>query len=399
MSMEQLRALRMAAGGDAIARHADGRIVFVDGALPGELVEVAITLQKKDYAKARVVDVIEPSAARRAAPCEALHAGCGGCSWQHIDLAAQRELKVEIAREAFRRTGGLVEADIRAGRALPGEAARTTVRAAVDSSGRAGFRAARSHQIIAPDSCLVTHPLVEEMLVAGRFANTAEVVLRAGARTGDRLAWAIDPGGQVRGLANNVGIGPDAAVIEIVDGHRLRASARSFFQSSPEAAEAIAEAVRDAGGEVLANASSVVDAYGGVGLLALTCVSPDAHVTLVELSESSVADAAINLAARPATIVISAVEGWRPEPAEVVIADPARSGLGAEAVSVLAQTRCSEVLLVSCDVTAGARDAKILASAGFEFMWATVLDPFPHTPHMEIISRFARKASRFSSRS
>jgi 23S rRNA (uracil1939-C5)-methyltransferase len=381
----------MAAGGDAIARHSDGRIVFVEGAIPGELVEIEFTQQKKDFAKARVIAVLEAADDRQTPPCSAARAGCGGCGWQHISIEAQRHWKLEIVRDALRRTGRIDAPDLRVGPALPSQTSRTTVRVAVNSTGRAGFRAARSHEIIVPETCMVTHPLLDEMIARARLSGTSEAVLRVGARTGDRLAWAIDDGGSVTGFDQQVAVGPDAAVVEVVHGHRLRASARSFFQSSPEAAEAIATAVIAAGGEALAAATTVVDAYGGVGLLAATATPPEARIILIEQSASSTADAECNLADHQIRIERTSVEHWKPTPADVVLADPARAGLGRQGVAALVASGCSRLVLVSCDPVAGARDARLLQDAGFEFRYAEMLDPFPHTPHMELVSRFDRK--------
>ena len=99
----------MAAGGDAIARMADGRVAFVRGALPNELVAIEVVQSKKDFVRAEVVDVIEPAAYRVDPPCPAHAAGCGGCTWQHVDAAAQLELKTAVVIEALKRTGKLID--------------------------------------------------------------------------------------------------------------------------------------------------------------------------------------------------------------------------------------------------------------------------------------------------
>src|SRR5688572_20025594 len=76
----ELVATAMAAGGDAIARDDDGRVVFVEGALPGERVRARVVQAKKDFARAVVVDVVSPSADRVEPSCDP---GCSGCTWQH----------------------------------------------------------------------------------------------------------------------------------------------------------------------------------------------------------------------------------------------------------------------------------------------------------------------------
>ena len=86
MGALELRAERLVAGGDALARDGDGRVVFVTGALPGELVRATIVAEWRDYARAVVRDVVDPSPLRVTPPCPFHAAGCGGCAWQHIDV-------------------------------------------------------------------------------------------------------------------------------------------------------------------------------------------------------------------------------------------------------------------------------------------------------------------------
>ena len=79
MSSIVVRAEKMAAGGDAIARLPDGRVVFVRGALPGESVAIDVVQSKKDFARAEVAEIVEPSTTRVEPPCPAYAAGCGRC--------------------------------------------------------------------------------------------------------------------------------------------------------------------------------------------------------------------------------------------------------------------------------------------------------------------------------
>ena len=83
--MLTLRPERFVAGGEALAKADDGRVVFVRGALPGELVSVELTDEKRDWSRGHVVDVLESSADRVTPPCQYRIAGCGGCDWQHVD--------------------------------------------------------------------------------------------------------------------------------------------------------------------------------------------------------------------------------------------------------------------------------------------------------------------------
>ena len=89
-------------------------------------------------------------------------------------------------------------------------------------------------------------------------------------------------------------------------------------------------------------------------------------------------------------MVHSEFEHWRPEPVSLAVADPARAGLGRVGVDVIAATGCHTLVLVSCDPVSLARDAHLLAGHGFRHEGSTVLDLFPHTPHVEVVTRFTR---------
>src|SRR5262249_25114963 len=137
-------------------REPSGRVVFVGGALPGEVVRASVVAEWRDYARAVVDDVVDASPMRTTPPCPFVTAGCGGCSGQHVAVEAQLELKRAVVAEALARTGGLPDADVRMGAALDPWGFRTTVRMAV-TDGRLGFRAGHSHEIVAVDRCLVAH--------------------------------------------------------------------------------------------------------------------------------------------------------------------------------------------------------------------------------------------------
>ncbi len=389
MSSIEVRAEKMAAGGDAIARIEDGRVAFVRGALPGELVAVEIVQSKKDFVRAVVVDVLEPSVHRVEPPCPAHAAGCGGCTWQHVADDSQLEMKSAVVLEALTRTGKLIEPVVELGSSVPPWAYRTTLRLAAGSH-RLGLRARHSHDVIELGGCPVSHPLLQDLLAAIRVRGDGEVSLRVGAATDQRSAWVVEGDVELLDVPTDVGVGPDAAVHEVVAGNTLRVSAASFFQSGPDAAELLVAAVRDACGDMV-DGASIIDAYGGVGLFAAAL--DGRRVTMVEESDSACADAAINLAGRRAEIVCSSIERWRPRRADLVVADPSRTGLGRQAVTVLAATEAQRIVLVSCDPVSLARDAGLLREAGYDHIGSTVYDLFPQTHHVEVVTTFDRRPS------
>jgi 23S rRNA (uracil1939-C5)-methyltransferase len=383
----------MAAGGAALAREEDGRVVFVDGALPGELVEVQVFDEHVDYARAVVVSVEEPAPGRVAPPCPYVAAGCGGCGWQHIHTDVQVELKREIVVDALRRIGRLTNPEVTSAAGLPVTGYRTTVRMGV-RGGRAGFRAHRSHDLVDIDSCMVAHPLLDELMRDGRFGGAREVTLRCGAATGERLVLAAPT---ARGIEvaedvvlvgeNEVKRGRTARFHEVVGGRRFIISATSFFQARPDGAEALVAAVRDAFVED-DELGTFIDAYCGVGLFA-GLLGDDRKVVGIERNGPAVRDARDNLESS-AQIVRAEVAAWNPLPARVVVADPSRPGLGSKAAARLAATGATRLVLVSCDPASLGRDVAVLGGLGYVHRGSTVVDLFPHTPHVEVVTRFDR---------
>jgi tRNA/tmRNA/rRNA uracil-C5-methylase (TrmA/RlmC/RlmD family) len=420
----------------------------VRGALPAERVRVTVADERKRYARGALVDVVEAAPERVAPPCPQVAAGCGGCDWQHVALTAQRELKARIVTDALRRIGRIDPPPPDLGPDLPSEGWRTTVRAVVDDAGRAGFRLHHAHQPLAvgPGGCLVAHPLVDEILREGVFPPPVrEVTVRAGAATGERLvlctptvgdsrvpgativgdggAHAPDgvagesqgPGASITGGcgahppgavagdptaaagvtlvgADELAAGHRAWIHEVVAGRRWRISAESFFQARPDGAEALVDAVAAALGDALAPGATVADLYSGVGLFAgVLGERTGGRMVAVESNRSAVADARINLADLDgARIVRSDVRRWHPSAVDVVVADPSRHGLGPEVVPRIGATGASALALVSCEPGALGRDAGLLASAGWRLESVRLVDLFPHTSHVEVVTGWIR---------
>jgi 23S rRNA (uracil1939-C5)-methyltransferase len=238
----------------------------------------------------------------------------------------------------------------------------------------------------------VLHPTLRDLVATIRLDPGVEATMRMSVATGDVVARWDRSEGAVHGLPPEVQRGGAAAIVEDVRGHRLKVSVGSFFQSGPQAAVLLVDAVRRAAPE-LVGAAVVVDAYAGVGMFAVCATAPDAYVVAVETSRSAVADAAVNLDARRHEIVRGEVGGWRATPdldVDVVVADPARSGLGAPGTAALTRVGAPVIVLVSCDPASLGRDAKLLDRAGYAHVRSEVVDTFPQTTHIEVVSRFER---------
>ena len=399
MKVMQLIPDRLVAGGDAMARDVDGRVVFIEGALPGEVVEVEVEEAKKDFAKARLIEVVERSPLRDAPSCSHRRNGCGGCDWMHLRPDAQLDAKVEIVRESLRRIGRLdplvVDGLVHRGGAVSPFGYRTTIRVVGGPNGSVGYRAQGSNDVVEVTSCPIAESKLSRLLSVIEADDGAELTLRTSVATGAITAiWDKQYRKSIRGVPATVHIGERAWLTERVAGHDLRVSAGSFFQSGVQAAELLVAAVQTAAPE-LATARHAVDAYGGVGLFAVAAMSDAQHVTVIESSKSACLDAEHNLTGRAASVLRADVSGWTaptgdgPTPqVDVIVADPARPGLAKPGVAALAAAGAGVLVLVSCDPVSLARDVTLLSEAGYVPERVEVLDLFPNTHHVETVTRF-----------
>ncbi len=373
----------MASGGDAIARDAEGKAVFVRGALSGERVRVRVVTDRARYTIASVDELIEASSDRITPACPEVERGCGACQWQYVSASTQQDMKMGFIVDAIERAG--VRCPVpRPSVELAPWAFRTTIRAAV-VDGRAGFHRARSHELVAVDGCLVAHPLLVDLLVDGRYPGAHDVLLRCGARTGERLV-ATMPTGLELSVPDDV---RTDHVHENAAGRSWRISARSFFQSRADGVDVLAQLVGSAADE-LGAPTTAVDLYSGVGIFAGVLAERGWSVTAVEGSQSAIDDAVFNLRDQPVTVVRADVTAWAPVPADLVVADPSRQGLSRPGVEVIAATVARRVIVISCDAASLGRDAALLQEAGYELTAVTQVDLFPHTFRIEAVTVYDR---------
>ena len=395
---------RLVAGGVGLSRRDDGRVVLVDGGLPGERLEVSV-IERRGSEHGRIIKVVNPSQGRIEPECPHVIEGCGGCDLAHLRHDAQLVAKVDIVSDALRRLGRWKEPVVRVGATLDPWGFRTTLRAAV-VGGRAGLRMGSSHDVLTLSSCAVAHPLLEELLVNGDFGTATEVTLRVGTATGERIAVVTPSASGVRLPSAVLVLGVDelksgrrAWIHEEVAGRVWRISAESFFQTRPDGAEALVNVVAQMAADILEDSArdqpTLVDAYCGVGLFAGSLLAGREGWRAVAAGRggASVADAEVKLADLDVRVVGTSIERFRVPSADLVIADPSRAGLGRKAVKVLAAAEADRFLLVSCDPAAAGRDIALLTSAGYEPVEAVVVDMFPHTHHVEVVTRLDRVAN------
>jgi len=429
------------ANGQGVGR-ADGLVAFVTGALPGEMVRVAVDAVKQNYVSAHVVDILERSPDRVESACP-VFPQCGGCQTLHLRYEAQLEWKRRMVADALTRLGGLTKVEV-----LPTVGARlidgTRYRNKVSlvprltaQGGEIGFYAARSHRVVPISHCPVLLPWLDDAvrpLVAivektpSLLHGVRHIVARTGlARktlvvafsTGKRqpeLAQHVDklrkqvPG--LTGLVESFDPSSENAIlgrrfttlwgspetIERVGQANFHFGIASFFQINTAMLELIAEHLL----ESLSNARRVVDLYCGVGTFAIMLGKRGVAVTGIESYREAVDEAAVNAAINGVTTaaferaaVVEAVSGNRGrtllEGIDAAIVDPPRRGCEPAVLQALAGARVPRVEYLSCNPATLARDARLLVDAGYTLGTTIPFDMFPYTGHVEALTQFTMR--------
>jgi len=374
----------VAHGGHFIARH-EGQIIFVRHGITGEKALIEITGTSSKVVRADVVEVIEASPARVEAPCKYAHpGGCGGCDFQHIDIAFQRELKRRVVVEQFARLGGLeVDLDVKGVEPLNGLHWRTRMDFAVSLRGHLGLFGARSNEVIEIDNCLLAVENMSVPEIAQRKWNGKE-----------RVEVAVSSKGQVNISRAGRSISGPTELTEEVNGLSYKVSAQSFWQGHTKAPSTlVGEAMQLLG---VRDGDVVCDLYGGAGLFAAAMskrVGATGKVHLIELDRHATADAKKGFAlTKNVEVHVGRVESElrKVSKADVLLLDPPRTGAGKEVVDEMLRIAPRTIVYVSCDPGTLARDAKYLTEGGYSISHLVGYDLFPMTAHIECVAQFTR---------
>lgn len=376
---------RLAYGGDAVAR-CDGIVVFIPLAAPGERLRVRITERKKNFARAVIERVLEPSPSRREAPCQ-YFGDCGGCQLQHLTYEAQLEAKVGFVRDALERIGHIDwphEIRILHGKEF-GYRGRAQMK--IDQKNvRIGFNRASSNAVCDVTGCPILLPELNEALGSLRAATIKENVTQVEMAAGES-AVSFEPA--FAGL-------PGGALRRRVDDAIYNFSPSTFFQANPSLlGQLIDDAVGEESGEL------AVDLYAGVGLFTIPLARRFKRVIGVESDAEAAQFASENLTANRVFNVelhTSRAERWLQrlitdratvDSPDLVLLDPPRSG-AAETVAYIAMLNPSRITYVSCEPPTLARDLRSLITSGYELTRVSGIDLFPQTYHVETVAALER---------
>ncbi len=418
----------LAFGGRGLAR-ADGLVVFVAGALPGDRVRVEITKAKKRFAEARTVELLSPGAERIADRCTHEGEPCPGAPWQGLEYARQLTEKSAQVEEALRRIGGLDGFELepiepaseqwryrnkleysfgdRDGEAILGFHARGRwdLIVDVDDCQLASERGNAARNAVREWARLESVPAYDGRERTGVLRN---LIVREGWRTGQiqtRLVTSaarfpkppVDLHTAIEGDSGGTdgptgALGEERLREELFD-LKLEMSHGAFFQTNTEMAERLYSVAAEFAG--LSGKERVFDLYCGIGTIGLTMAKHAGEVWGLEIVPEAIRDAERNAEQNKIEnahfMAGSARTGVRPlieragKP-DVVIIDPPRAGLSQKIVRRVLECEAKKIVYVSCNPTTLAPNAAQMVEAGYKLRRVKPVDMFPQTPHIECVA-------------
>ncbi len=442
----ELKLENMAHGGDCVGRAA-GLAVFVPEGIPGEEVLVEIIERKRNFARGKIKEFLQKEQGRIKPSCP-VYADCGGCHLQQMEYKLQLFHKKQMVKDLLERIGGLDKIKVNSviGSDYP-YAYRNKAQfpLVLDEEGQiaAGFYRQGTHEVIIHHNCLIQHPLINQVVgktlqVLNKYQVSIynedkhlgllrHLVVRAGVCTNQSLLTLVTNGrdfpdqeeiacsimAEVPGLIGvlqninqqktNVIFGKETRLvkgeqyyIDYIGGIKFAVSPESFFQVNTLQTRKLYDVVKnyaDLGGQ-----ETVIDAYCGLGSIALYLSDRASKIYGIEVVEKAIKDARKNAELNKienCLFKVGRVEQLLPELVDqgvnldLLIFDPPRKGLEAEVIETILKEPVKKIIYVSCNPATLARDLSLLKDK-YRIVEVQPVDMFPQTYHVECVVSLRR---------
>ena len=411
----------------------EGKVWFIEGALPGETVRVKPIGNKRNYSLGITEEILEAAPGRVTPACSAFGV-CGGCALQHLNYPEQLDFKKSVVVEALRCAAVAPPEEILEVSARPWSyrrRARLGVRFVPKKGGvLVGFRERNKRFITPLPTCPVIHESVDRILpklpkLVTRLSNperipqievsagengTALVFRHLTALTDEDLSLLRNFGAeeslfictQAKGPDTVTPVSPDAApdlfyTLDTFD-LKMRFSVTSFVQVNDAINERIVGLVADWLGP--GDQDDVLDLFCGLGNFSLALAGKARQVLGVEgdpalvtqAQENALKNGIDNARFEVRDLFSESMADWRPDAYSRVLVDPPRSGAIEALKAVKGKIKPSRIAYVSCNPATFARDAAYLVESGqYQLDKIAVADMFPHTSHVETCALFLRR--------
>ena len=403
----------------------NGKAWFVENALPLERVQIRVLEEKRQYGRAVVQKILQPSPTRQIPKCQ-YYGICGGCRGQHISIESQREAKQNAL---FRRLAKLQSEAIEYMPMIVGEPwhYRRRLRLSLGFNLKTktlniGFRQKASTEIVNITQCEVIDPILNKTLqkltaLLRRFSqpkllghielvaadNTVVLLLRHLQNLPEKDRSLLMAFAERENIS--LFVQDDHKIMHLygelpyyqVDGLTLWFNVRDFIQVNAELNRTMVKTALD--WLDLPPQDHVLDLFCGMGNFTLplsrrvkSAVGIEGVLEMVHKAQSNAErNRCENVQFYQADLDCSFVDKpWATQPFNKILLDPPRTG-AAFALNGLCALQAEKVLYVSCNPATLVRDAEILINFGYRIQKTAMLDMFPHTEHLESITLFEKK--------
>lgn len=432
--------------------HIDNLAVFVENACDEDVLKIEITSINKNFARGKIVEIVEPSKYRNKTSFCAMANVCGGCQWSYIDYEHQLKVKQQIIQETLSKV--LPEnvevlptikndkmSNFRHKIQLPISQTKNSKRFLI------GYFKPHSHEIVNIKHCEIQPVILDEIIdfirVQAKELNInayneknhngllRHVVFKVSGYNNEILLIFVlnsekvdkkiielsqklkEKYNNIVGICanfntqkTNVILGKTTQTIlgqsfymEKLGDKIYQISAQSFFQTNPSMAEKILDVIKK---DIKTNFEKpvILDAYSGVSTFGIYLSDIALKIICCESEKSSCDDAKnslqINSIKNIEIINNDATKTFAKfikdkKQFDIAIIDPPRKGSTEAGLKDLVQMTRKTIYYVSCNPQTLARDAKILKALGFEIEFVQGADMFPHSYHIETIAKFNRQ--------
>lgn len=419
--------LSIGKNGEGVAEY-QGLPLYIDNALPNEIVKAKITECRKTFNRAVLIEIVQASQHRNIPECS-LFGRCGGCQLMHLQYSSQLQVKQQKVRNAFKNF--FLQADV--GPCLPSPASlgyRNKIQLPVEMTEHGlqiGLYAKASHELIDVNRCPVHCSLgesifhkVKQILQTNPNQNLRHVLIKTSIHLQEvlvtlvsnsvntdsfrELAIAImQSSPHVKGVMLNVNETDSNVILgshthllignpyisEKLGDLRFHISPASFFQvNTLQAEEIYAKALELSN---LNGKETMLDAFCGVGTISLFFANHVKKVIGVECVPEAIADAKKNAqmnGIHNAEFHTALAEDFiqNLSAIDILVLNPPRKGCAASFLNAIKRLMPPKIIYISCDPDTLARDLACLASIGYKITTVQPYDMFPQTTHVETLA-------------
>ncbi|NFN85905.1 23S rRNA (uracil(1939)-C(5))-methyltransferase RlmD [Clostridium sporogenes] len=427
----------------------DGLPVYIKGTIPGQKVLAKVTKKRREYAQAKLLEIIENVDYAIENKCP--HFGqCGGCSTQYISYEKQLKLKETQLLKLFKNKG-IEGFEFLGIEKSPEEYEyRNKMEFTFGDMEKGGDLTLgmhvknRSFSIITVDNCEIVDKDFRNILttvvnyfnkkglpkyrVMSHEGFLRNLVIRKAKNTGEILVNIVTTSqmefdfkeivdillseeykGQIKGILHTINdtlsdvvqvdklevlYGRDYIIEELL-GLKFKIAPEAFFQTNSKGAETLYSIVKDFLGD--ASSKVVFDLYCGTGTIGQIVAPKAKKVIGVELIEEAVKAANENAKLNDlnncqfiAGDVAKVIKDVKHKP-DIIILDPPRPGVHPVALEYVVKFAPKEIIYVSCNPKTLVNDLEYLIDNGYKLEKAKGMDMFPHTPHVETVVKISKK--------